>query len=155
PLAPIRTAVQVLRLTGEDPVVAAEALAILERQLGHLVRLVDDLLDLSRIASGRVELRRERIDLAAAVHSAVEASRPVVDEAGHTLTVTLPAEPVPLDADLTRLEQVFANLLNNAARYTERGGRITLAATREGDEAVVRVRDTGMGISARALPQVF
>src|SRR5258707_1928732 len=120
-----------------------------------MVRLVDDLLDVSRITKGKIELRKERLELAAVVGSAVETSRPLIESAGHELTVTLLPEPIPLDADLTRLAQVFSNLLNNAARYTEQGGHIGLTAERHGGEVVVKVRDTGLGIPADMLPKIF
>jgi len=125
------------------------------------VRLVDDLLDVSRITRGKIELRKERVELAAVVASAVETSRPLIEASGHELTVTLPPEPIPLDADLTRLAQVFSNLLNNAARYTEQGGHIWLTAElasggrQPPDEVVVKVRDTGLGIPADMLPKIF
>src|SRR5262249_19037895 len=108
-----------------------------------------------RITRGKVELRRERVELATVVHNAVETSRPLIDAAGHRLSVALPPEPLVLDADPVRLAQVVANLLNNAAKYTEAGGRITLTAGREGGEAVVRVRDTGVGIPKEMLSRVF
>ena len=129
--------------------------AVMERQLAQLVRLVDDLLDVSRITRGKIELRKERVELAAVVASAVETSRPLIEAAGHELTVTLPPEPINLDADLTRLAQVFSNLLNNAAKYTEQGGHIWLTAERHGGEVVVKVRDTGLGIPADMLPKIF
>ena len=128
---------------------------MMERQLGHMVRLIDDLLDVSRISQNKMELRRSRVLLADVVSSAVETARPLIDAAGHELTISLPPEPVYLDADLTRLAQVFSNLLTNSAKYTERGGRIWLTAERRGDEVVVSVRDTGIGIPAEALPRIF
>ncbi len=128
---------------------------MMERQLGHMVRLIDDLLDLSRITKGKIDLRKERIELAAAVKDAVEASRPVIEEAGHELTVAVPAKPIALDADRTRLAQVFANLLNNSAKYTERGGHIGLTVEQQGSDAVVYVKDDGIGIAADILPGVF
>lgn len=128
---------------------------MMERQLGHLVHLVDDLLDVSRITHGKVELRRELADLATIVDIAVESSRLHVDEGGHELTVSTPPEPVHVDADVTRLAQVFANLLNNAARYTPRAGQITLRAERREGDVVVTVKDTGIGIPAEALTRIF
>ncbi len=128
---------------------------MMERQLKHLVRLVDDLLDVARISSGKVELRKERVDLKAVLASAVETSMPLVSAAGHTLDVKLPDENLQVVADATRIAQVVSNLLNNAVKYTPDGGRIELAARREGDQAVVTVTDTGIGIAAEALPQVF
>jgi two-component system CheB/CheR fusion protein len=153
PLAPLRNGLQLLR--DADPHAAAATRDMMERQLAHIVRLVDDLLDLSRINSGKLELRRERTDLAAVVESAVEASRPLIDRLGHALTVELPATPVALDADPVRLAQVFTNLLNNAAKYSERAGRVSLTAAVEGDAVAVRVRDTGIGIAADQLARVF
>ena len=121
----------------------------------QLTRLVDDLLDVSRITRGKVNLQREPVDLAAVVARAVEVSRPLIDARRHELAVTLPPEPVRLEADATRLAQVVANLLNNAAKYTEERGHIWLTVERDGGEAVVRVRDTGVGIPAEMLAQVF
>ena len=155
PLAPIRNVVHVLQLTGGDDPAARKARDMMERQLNHLVRLVDDLLDVSRITRGKLRLRAEPTDLGAVVRNAVEVSRPLIEQAGHELTVSLPAEVVPLHADVVRLSQVFANLLNNAAKYTEPGGRIRLTATVEGPTVAVSVRDTGVGIPPAALPKLF
>jgi CheY-like chemotaxis protein/two-component sensor histidine kinase len=127
----------------------------MERQLGQMVRLVDDLLDLSRISRGKLELRREQVQLAAILNSAVETSRPLIDHLGHQLTVTLPSQSILVDADLTRLAQVFSNLLNNSAKYMDRGGHIELAAEWQGSDVVVSVRDTGIGIAAEQLPGIF
>jgi len=155
PLAPIRNSLHVLRMAGSlDPAVV-QARAILERQVGHLVRLVDDLLELSRITRGKTELRRERIDLASVIGSAVETSKPLIDTAGHELVLSIPAEQLLLDADPLRLSQVFANLLNNAAKYSEPGGAIWLTARREDADVVVSVRDAGIGIAHDMLPRVF
>src|SRR5512135_2965407 len=120
-----------------------------------MVRLIDDLLDVSRISLGRLELRRSCVDLAAVVASAVETSRPLIESSGHELTVSLPREPVHVDGDLTRLAQVLVNLLSNAARYTEAGGRIRLSVHRDGERALVRVSDDGIGIPAEMLPHLF
>ncbi|WP_088259909.1 ATP-binding protein [Fimbriiglobus ruber] len=155
PLAPIRTGLQLLRLSGGDVVTGDKARTMMERQLGQMVRLVDDLMDVSRINQGKIELRQERIDLAAVLSSAVETSRPLVEQMGHHLEVVLPTQPVVVEADLTRLAQVFSNLLTNAAKYTERGGRITLTAERHGGDVVVAVKDTGIGIAAEQLPRIF
>ncbi len=155
PLAPIRNGLQVMRLGAGDPDVVAKARAMMDRQLGHMVRLIDDLLDVSRINRNKMELRRARVTLAEAVDVAVETARPALDAAGHELTVALPAAPVPLDADLTRLAQVFANLLTNSAKYTPRGGRVWLSAEAAGGRVVAAVRDTGIGIPPEALPAVF
>jgi CheY-like chemotaxis protein len=138
----------------DDPIIR-QAGGVIERQVGQMVRLVDDLLDISRITRGKLELKKARVELRAVVENAVETARPQVEAGGHSLTVALPAEPVYLDADLTRLSQVFWNLLNNAARYTEPGGRIALTAEVQGGEAVVSVTDTGIGIAAEALPGLF
>jgi signal transduction histidine kinase len=155
PLAPIRNALQVMRLARNDPSALESSEAIIERQVQQMVRLIDDLLDLSRISRGKIELRKERVDLSEVLKSAIETSRPLIEECGHQLTVNLPAEPVPLNADLTRLAQVFLNLLNNSAKYTERGGQIWLSAERQDDTVVVRVRDNGAGIPPQMLPRIF
>ncbi len=155
PLAPLRNGLQVMRLATGDAAAVEQARSMMERQMAVMVRLIDDLLDVSRITRGKLELRKERVELAGVVHSAVEGSRPVIEASGHRLTISLPAEPVHLEADPTRLAQVFGNLLTNAAKYTERGGQITLSARREGGEAVVSVRDTGIGIAPEHLPHVF
>ncbi len=152
PLAPIRNAVELLR-GGEAG--RGRARDVIERQVAQLSRLVDDLLDVSRITRGKVTLRRERVSLSEVVARAVETVRPLIDARGHSLMVRVDAEPPRLDADPTRLEQVVANLLNNAAKYTGERGHITVRAGREGGEAVVRVRDTGAGIPADVLPHVF
>jgi CheY-like chemotaxis protein/two-component sensor histidine kinase len=120
-----------------------------------MVRLVDDLLDLSRISRGRIELRRERVDLATIVNASLESSRPFIEAAGHTLTISLPPEPVYLNADLSRLAQVLMNLLNNAAKYTESGGQVHLGAERQQGQVVIRVRDTGIGIPPHMLGRIF
>jgi CheY-like chemotaxis protein/two-component sensor histidine kinase len=132
-----------------------EARSMMERQLTHMVRLVDDLLDVSRITRNNLELRKERVALATVIHTAVETSRPMIEEFGHTFSVTLTPSPVYLDADPVRLAQVFSNLLTNAAKYTEPGGRITLTAETQGSEAVVRVKDNGLGIPVEAQPRIF
>jgi PAS domain S-box-containing protein len=154
PLAPMTNALHILRRT-DNPAACEQARAVLERQLLQMVRLIDDLLDVSRVTRGKLRLRMGRIELSAAVASAVETARPLIEASGHELAVTLPPDPVCLDGDLTRLAQVFANLLNNAAKYTERGGRIWLTAERQGSDVVVSVKDTGVGIAAEALPRLF
>ncbi len=154
PLAPVRNGLQVLRLS-QDWAARDRAQAMMDRQLTHMVRLIDDLLDVSRISRNKMELRRSRILLADAVSSAVETARPMIEAAKHELRIDIPSEPILLDADLTRIAQVFANLLTNSAKYTERGGRIDLVARREGDNAVVSVFDTGIGIPAESLPLIF
>ena len=155
PLAPIRNGLQVLRLSDSRGTIVDEARSMMERQLTQMVRLVDDLLDVSRITRNKLDLKKQTVTLEAVVQSAVETSRPVIEEAGHTLTLSLPPEPVSLDADLTRLAQVFSNLLNNSAKYTEPGGRISLTVHVNGKEVAVKVRDNGLGIPAEALPRLF
>lgn len=155
PLAPIRNGLQILKLMGSDPETMEQSRAMMERQVDQMVRLVDDLMDVSRISRGKLELRRERVSLADVLAGAVETSRPLIEQMGHELSITPPTEPVVVDADLTRLAQVFMNLLNNAAKYSERGGRISLTATRDGSEVVVSVKDTGIGIAAEQLPRIF
>ncbi len=155
PLAPIRNAAQVLKLVGAADGRQRWAREVIERQTQHLTRLVDDLLDVSRITRGKVKLAREPLELATIVHRAVEASRPLIDARRHQLTVALPPEPVRLEGDLTRLVQVVGNLLNNAAKYTDEGGRIHIEAAAENGEAVIRVRDNGMGLPPDLLPHVF
>jgi signal transduction histidine kinase len=128
---------------------------VIDRHIRQMTRLIEDLLSASRITSNKLELCKERMDLAAMVQSAVETSRPLIEAAGHELLVTMPAEPILLEADPTWLPQVFTNLLNNAAKYTDRGGHIRLSAARQRDEAVVCVRDDGIGIPADDLPRIF
>ncbi|HSD53841.1 MAG TPA: PAS domain S-box protein, partial [Burkholderiales bacterium] len=155
PLAPISNAVQILNVSGSlDPNLRA-ARDMIDRQLAHMVRLIDDLLDASRIGSGKVELRRQRVALAAVVEQALETSRPHVERAGHALTVSLPATPVHLNADPVRLAQVFSNLVHNACKYTEGRGQIWLSVERNGADVIVRVKDTGIGIAPQHLPRVF
>jgi signal transduction histidine kinase len=155
PLAPIRNGLQVLRLAGEDRALAERTWGLMGRQVDHLSRLVDDLLDVSRITRGKVELRPAPVDLRAVLAAAVETARPLIDAKHHRLTVTQPGRPVRVSADPVRLAQVVGNLLNNAAKYSEEGATITLSLDAEGDRAVVRVRDTGVGIPPEMLPRVF
>ena len=155
PLAPIRSGLQILHLTRGDAATAPQIHEMLERQVNHLVRLVDDLMEVARVTRGRIELRKETVDLGAMLRSAVETSRPLIEAARHELIVDVPPEPVTLVADPVRLAQVIANLLNNAAKYTEEGGRITVSARREGEHAVIAVRDSGIGIPGDVLPRVF
>ena len=154
PLAPVRTGLQVLRLnpTAESAVRARD---MMERQIAHMVRLIDDLLDVSRITRGKIELRRDRLDLKTVVTSAVETSLPMIEAGRHELVVRLPQAPLSIDADLTRIAQVFSNLLTNAAKYTPDGGRIEISGGLEGGQVVVRVADTGVGIPREMLPEVF
>ncbi|WP_435018897.1 hybrid sensor histidine kinase/response regulator [Tundrisphaera sp. TA3] len=154
PLAPIRNGLQALKLAGGDAS-SGWALGMMDRQLTHMVRLIDDLLDVSRINRHKMELRRVSVTLAEVIASAVETARPMIDAAGHELTVSLPVTPIDLDADLTRLAQVFSNLLTNSAKYTHRGGKIWLGAKPQGDVVSVSVRDTGIGIPEAELPKIF
>jgi PAS domain S-box-containing protein len=155
PLAPLRNGLEVIRLAGGDASAVSHSRSMMERQLSHMVRLVDDLLDASRISRNKMELRKERVLLADAISAAVETVRPMIEAAGHKLQVSLPPGPVFLDADLTRLAQVFGNLLSNSAKYSEHGGRIRLCAERQGDDVVVRVSDNGIGIPAESLDNIF
>ncbi|MEX5745999.1 ATP-binding protein [Massilia sp. X63] len=155
PLAPLRSGLQFIRRGGADPQAVARIHEIMERQLGHLVHLVDDLLDVARITRGQVALQRERIDLADVLSAAAETSMPLIEAARHRLDLRLPQETLMLEADATRLTQVVSNLLNNAARYTPRGGSIVLAAERDGGEAVIAVSDNGIGIDPDRLDDVF
>jgi PAS domain S-box-containing protein len=154
PLAPIRNAVHVLR-TQPAASQASAAREIIARQVQHMVRLVDDLLEVSRITLGQVNLQREQLTLGQLVRDALDAVGPLIEEAGHELAVHLPAEPLKLHGDATRLSQVFQNLLNNACKYTPRGGRIVLRAERSGNEAVVSVRDTGVGVPREMQTRIF
>ncbi|HEV3438030.1 MAG TPA: ATP-binding protein, partial [Gemmata sp.] len=155
PLAPVSNALQILKMPRVDAATIERSRDMMERQVHHLVRLVDDLLDMSRVMRGKIALRRERVELATVVARAVETVQPVVDTQHHELIVLLPSESLLLDADPVRLTQVFGNLLTNAAKYTERGGRIHLTAERDGDMATIRVRDNGIGIAPDMLPHVF
>jgi len=156
PLAPIRNALEIMRVDGHaGSVVGQAARVMMERQLEQMVRLIDDLLDVSRITRGRLELRKERVALDAVIRGAIDTSRPLIEKARHELTVELPAERVVLDADPVRLAQVFSNLLNNAARYMDEGGHIWIRAECADGEVRVSVRDTGVGIPADALPWIF
>src|SRR5262249_21639664 len=155
PLAPIRNALHILRLSGELTPAGERVQEVMERQVNHLIRLVDDLMEVSRISRGKIELRLEPVELASVILSAVETSRPLIEEAGHQLAISIPPEPLTLQADAVRVAQIFANLLNNAAKYTDAGGQIWLTARQEGSEVIVSVRDTGIGIAAEKLPQVF
>ena len=155
PLAPMRNAVQIMRLAGADAVRLEPAVGMMERQLKQLVRLVDDLLDIARISRGALHLQRERTDLNRVVAGAMEISRPLIDAKGHSVLVRQPDEPVPVDADPTRLTQIASNLLNNAARYTPAGGTIRVSVERERSEAVLTIEDNGVGIPAESLGRVF
>jgi len=155
PLAPVRTAVHILKHHGHPDPDVARVHAVIERQVEYLTRLIEDLMDVNRISYGKLELRKERVTLAEVITAAIESSRPAIEELKHDLVVQLPDQPIPLDADSTRLAQVFMNLLTNAAKYTPPGGTITLAAEREGSDVVVRVSDTGAGLTTEQLPHLF
>ncbi len=155
PLAPIRNAVQIFRGKGLPIPELQWATDVVDRQVHQMTRLVDDLLDVSRITRGKIELRKERVELATVVSSAVDTSRPLIDKWGHKLTITIPPTAIHLDADATRLAQVLANLLNNAAKYTDHGGRISLSAEQHDHHVLIRVTDTGIGIAPEMLPRIF
>ncbi len=157
PLAPISNALELMRLQEADTVddQTRTLRGMMERQVRQMTHLVDDLLDVSRITSGKIALRKQRLNVAEVVNSAVETSRPLLQAARHELTVTLPSFALFIEGDMTRLAQVLANLLANSAKYTPEGGHIWVTAHREGHDAVIRVRDNGMGIPTDMLPQVF
>src|SRR5262245_33486818 len=157
PLAPIRNALHVVQMRGQERRQAVrQAWAMIERQVETLVRLVDDLLDVSRISRGKINLQKQPVDVATIVARAVESSRPVIDARKHELRVTLPDEPMTVDADVTRMAQVLLNLLNNAAKYTPERGRIWLTVEKGvAADVAVRVRDNGMGISPGMFPKLF
>jgi signal transduction histidine kinase len=154
PLAPIRNAVDMLRLAGAGQP-ESKVWEMMDRQVNNMVRLVNDLMEVSRITRGKIELQKSALDLAAVIAAALETSRPLIDAAKHTFTLTLPQQPLFVEGDPMRLAQVFSNLLNNAVKYTEPGGRIALAARSEEGSVVVTVTDSGVGIPDRALPHVF
>ncbi|HEU0202386.1 MAG TPA: PAS domain-containing protein [Burkholderiaceae bacterium] len=155
PLAPLVTSLEIIKRADNDRALLARARGAMERQISHMVRLIDDLLDVSRIASNKLELRKERIDLAALAREAADARRPLIDAAGHQLSITLPAEPIHVQADPVRITQVIGNLLSNATKFTRRGGRLSLIVERESGHAVIRVADTGIGIPPDKLGDVF
>jgi PAS domain S-box-containing protein len=155
PLAPLRSMLEIMKRADGDGELLRQARDTMERQLAQMVRLVDDLLDVNRISQGRIELKRERVELASVVYQAVEANRPLAECAGHEVTVTLPPEPIYLHGDPVRLAQVFGNLLNNACKYTEPGGRVWLTAERQASDVLVKVKDTGVGILPEKLSSVF
>jgi len=155
PLAPIRNALTFLRMSGDNDPDVIWARELIDRQVTHLVRLVDDLLDVSRITRGKIRIDLAGVDLAAVVSGAVETSRPLIEAGSHRLEVSLPEEPLWVNADQARLSQVLSNLLNNAAKYTPEGGLISISAVRDGMEARIRVRDNGMGIPPEMLARVF
>ena len=155
PLAPIASAVEILQLQEKQGLVERQACLIIERQVVQLKHLIDDLLEVSRFTNGKVHLREQRVPLAAIVDLALEAVQPLIDWRRHQLSVTLPAAPIVLNADAARLEQVMVNLLTNAAKYTDEGGHIWVTLEQDGDTAVLRVRDNGIGITSELLPHVF
>jgi two-component system CheB/CheR fusion protein len=155
PLAPLRNALQLIRQGDGNPDTVGPLAAMMERQIGHLVRLVDDLLDVSRIARGKITLQRAPLALASVVNDAVEAARPYSAGKNQRLIVTLPPQPLYVSGDATRLNQVVGNLLNNACKFTERDGSIWLIVEQDGGQAVMRVRDTGIGIAKHELPRIF
>lgn len=156
PLAPLRSGLELLRLLGDsDPQTTEEVRSMMERQLGQMVRLIDDLLDVSRISRNKLELRREQVDLQDVVRSAVETSRPVIEQAGHELTIDMPAGATLVHGDVTRLAQVFSNLLNNAAKYTRPSGHIALSVERLQDDVLVKITDDGVGIPRHMLEEIF
>ena len=155
PLAPILNAVHLLSLQRNENQLQQQARTIIERQVTQLTRLVDDLMEVSRITTGRVQLRYDRVVVSGIVERAVETTRPLMDQRRHELRVTLPPQPIWLNADATRLEQVVVNLLTNAAKYTDEDGHIWLTVQQEGDECVLRLRDTGVGIAPELLPRIF
>jgi signal transduction histidine kinase/ActR/RegA family two-component response regulator len=155
PLAPIRNGIEILRLAGLDTPAAGRVLDMVNRQVDVMVRLVDDLMDVSRISGGKVQLRKEQVDLAGMVRNAIEISRPLIEASHHQLTVDLAEETLVMEGDPVRLAQAITNLLNNAAKYTDTGGEIRLGLRREGSEAIISVRDNGIGIPADMLSKVF
>ncbi|PYS56180.1 MAG: hypothetical protein DMG13_00760 [Acidobacteria bacterium] len=155
PLAPVQNAVQILRLKSPADSQLQWATDVIRRQTQHMARLLDDLLDVSRITSNKLELRKERIELAGLIRVSIETSRPAIERGGHVLGVTLPAEPIYIEGDTMRLIQVFSNLLNNAAKFSKRGGHIWLTAASEGETVQVSVRDTGIGMASQMLPRIF
>jgi PAS domain S-box-containing protein len=155
PLSPILNAVQILRqMRTNDPIIEQSG-NIIDRQVGVMVRLVDDLLDIARITKGKLRLTKEQVELRVVVNHAAESARPLMDARKHDFSVSLPTEPIWIEADPARLEQVVVNLLNNAAKYTDTGGLIRMTVSQEGEDAVVRVRDNGIGIALEVLPHVF
>ncbi len=155
PLAPIRNSIHILSLRNQHDPAAMQICDVIERQVNHMVRLVDDLLDVSRVTRNKIELKKEPLEVASFVRSAVEASRPLIDAAKHQLALSLPIEPLTIEGDFVRLTQVVANLLNNAAKYTDPGGQIWLSVKQDQGEVVISVRDSGSGIAPEHLPHVF
>ena len=155
PLATIRTALELLRLSVDDPTILEDVRNMMDGQARHLTRLVDDLLDVSRITSGKISLQKVPVELNKVIESAVDATRTLIQEAGHELTVIVDSEPIILTIDPIRITQVISNLLSNAVRYTKHGGHIWLVAKREERDVVISVKDTGVGIPQEMLHQIF
>jgi len=155
PLAPLRNGLQLLRMVGSGDETSEMALEMMERQLCQMVRLVDDLMDVSRISTGKVAIKKTTVELSSVIRSAVETSRPLIDQMRHELTVTLPSHLIMIEADLTRLSQVFSNLLNNAAKYNESGGQIWLTVQQLAHQVQIAIRDSGIGIASDQLPRIF
>jgi PAS domain S-box-containing protein len=155
PLAPILSSVHVIRQLGKANPALDQPVKVIERQVRHIQRLVEDVLDVVRIGTGKMQLRKERVELAGIIHQAVETTRPLVESRKHQFSMSLPSAPVWLEGDATRLVQVLVNLLTNAAKYTDEGGHIWLTADLEGNEVVLRVRDSGIGIPAEVMPHIF
>jgi PAS domain S-box-containing protein len=155
PLAPIRNSLHILRIAGTEDPATLRIHEMMERQVNHMSRLVDDLLDVARITSGKILLRNEPVEVAAVIRGAVELSKPMIDAGSHRLATTLPASPLTVEGDLVRLTQVVTNLLNNAAKYMEPGGQIWLTVTSAGGQVEISIRDTGIGIAPDALLRLF
>ena len=155
PLAPIRSGLEVIRSANNDPAVTGKMLDMIQRQTNHIVRLVDDLLDVSRITQGKINLQKERFELRQAIEMAIETSKKEIEQSGNELRVTLPYKPIYLNADLTRISQIFLNILNNAAKFSPAGGTIHIEVDTRDDEASVHIRDEGRGIAPESLPKIF
>jgi signal transduction histidine kinase len=155
PLAPIRQSVRIAAHEGATPEQVRWGHSVIERQAAHMARLLDDLLDVSRVTRGHLEVRKARVALNGVVEAAVETAKPVIDAGQHSLRVELPAETLYLDVDSLRISQVLGNLLTNAAKYTPKGGEIRLIAERQGNEVLLRVIDTGIGLRPEELPRIF
>ena len=155
PLAPIRNALAIMQLASHNPATIEQSRKVMERQVSHMVRLIDDLLDVSRISRGKLSLRLEPLEISDVLSCAIETSQPLIDQADLTLSVSVPTTPLKVIGDRMRLSQVFANLLNNSAKYTEQGGTILLGAEQTDSQVTVCVKDNGIGIPANVLPQVF
>jgi len=155
PLAPIRNGLQILKMSANNGETTEVVREMMTRQLSHLVHLIDDLLDVSRVSQGKISLRKQKLAIKDAVQDAIETSRPLIENAHHTLTVDMPDEALWVDADPTRMAQIIGNILNNAAKYTPEGGKIALSVAHEGDNVVIRVTDNGVGIPADMLSKVF